>query len=165
MTRWTRRTALAGAVALASVFALTPVGAQRLEQTVLTDSLRHAVRQAGRQDASARHISGRVALALLGGIPVGFFVIPAVLGSPPSMIGVGAGVAVIGGAGAYNGAPQRAPSWVRDLGQETAAVYDSAFQKRWSQRRRNAALGGGVVGVAAGVGFLVWLVSQLSFSD
>ena len=147
----------------------TPLGAQGAALTdtttiVANDSVEWREGfSAGQESAERQSVAARAALSFLGGVPTGFSLIPAVTLSPPWMLVAGSGSAVMISAGRMGGSEP--PSDVVEKaanGRETfARGFRRGHTERLRERRHTAALVGGATGAAAGLGFFVWLVSQM----
>ena len=118
---------------------------------------------AGHQSAERESVAGRAALGFLGGVPAGFFLIPAVTLSPPWMIVAGSGGAVVISAARMGGSEPSADIVERAAnGREAfARGFRQGHTERLRARRHKAAIVGGTVGAAAGFGYFLWLVSHI----
>jgi hypothetical protein len=155
-------------VAAATVFVITPGRAGYPQATAGTVDTLSAVAGArdGRLAADRPSVAGRFATGFAGGIPAGFFGLPA-LGEHDALfvIGAGTGFAIIGGAVA--GGSTDPPPAVADSAAARGPAYEQAFRKEYGARlhgrRASAALLGGVTGVVSGIALLVWLLSTVNF--
>ena len=148
----------------------TPLGAQGVTPSdsapvIAEDSV--AWREglsAGHESAERQSVAGRGALGFIGGVPTGFFLLPAVGLSPPWLLVVGSGSAVVISAGRM-GSSEPSADVVEQVahGREAfARGFRQGHTERLRSRRHKAALVGGTVGVAAGLGYFVWLVAHIS---
>jgi hypothetical protein len=119
---------------------------------------------AGHQSAEGQSVAGRGALGFLGGVSTGFFLLPATSIISPWTLAAGSGVTVVISAARMGGtAPPAAVVERAANGREAfARGFRQGHTERLRARRRKAALVGGAVGAAAGFGYFVWLVSNIS---
>jgi hypothetical protein len=119
---------------------------------------------AGHESAERQSVAGRASLGFLGGVPTGFFLLPAVTLSPPWILAAGSGVALVISAGRTGGSEP--PADVVESAANGREAFARGFRQghteRLRARRHKAALVGGAVGVAAGLGYFFWLVSNIS---
>ena len=155
------------AVAIAGA---TPLGAQDAapsdtSRVVVEDSVAWREGLAAGHESAERHsVAGRGALGFIGGVPTGFFLLPATSLAPQWLFVVSSGSAVVISAGRMGGSEPPADLVERAAnGREAfARGFQQGHVERLRARRHKAALVGGTVGVAAGLGCFVWLLSQLS---
>jgi hypothetical protein len=101
-------------------------------------------------------------LGFLGGLPIGFLGTLVIQGDPAGFIGLGSGVAIIGAAWkAGNAKPPPSP-YIRERGEAYQRSYSESYEKRLHERRRSAAMLGGVAGSIVGLGILFALLSQIT---
>ena len=116
----------------------------------------------GKSAAEDRAVSGRAMLGFLGGLPIGFLGITVSQGDPAGAIGIGSGAAIIGAAWRVGTAKPPPSRYVQSRGEAYARSYSESYEKRLLERRRNAALLGGLAGTGIGFGVLFLLLSQLT---
>ncbi len=117
---------------------------------------------AGHESADRQSVAGRAALGFLGGVPTGFFLIPAAV-APQWTLAAGSGVAVVISAARMGGSEP--PADVVERAANGREAFARAFRQghieRLRARRHKAALAGGALGAAAGVGSFLWLLSHI----
>ena len=101
-------------------------------------------------------------LGFIGGVPLGFLGPLVTQGDPGGAIGVGSGAAIIGGAWRLGTAKPPPSPYIQSRGEAYARSYSESYEKRLLERRRNAALLGGLAGTLTGFGFLILLLSTLT---
>jgi hypothetical protein len=114
----------------------------------------------GKSAAEERPVSGRAMVGFIGGLPIGFLGILVLQGDPGGAIGIGSGAAIIGAAWRVGTAKPPLSPYIQSRGETYARFYSESYEERLLERRRNAALLGGLAGSAIGFGFLVLLLSQ-----
>ena len=119
---------------------------------------------AGHESAERQSVAARGALGFLGGVPTGFFLLPAVNLSPPWMLVAGSGSAVVISAARMGGSEPAADVVERAANGRDAFArgFRQGHTERLRARRHRAALVGGAAGTAAGLGFCLWMISQIS---
>jgi len=101
-------------------------------------------------------------LGFIGGLPIGFLGISVSQGDPGGVIAVGSGAAIIGAAWRVGTAKPPPSLYIQSRGEAYARSYSESYAERLLERRRNAAMVGGLAGTAIGFGLLVLLLSQLT---
>lgn len=129
------------------------------------DTLAAAGRRDGRAAAGKQDTGPRFVLAVAGGLPVGFFGLPALSDQDPiQVVSAGVGLILMGGAAVAGGAAP--PAGLADSAAARGIVYERAFREGYAERlrarRRSAALWGGLTGTTAGFGLLAFLLSQIT---
>ena len=118
---------------------------------------------AGHESAERQSVAGRGALGFLGGVPTGFFLLPAATLGPPWVLAAGSGVTVVISAARMGRSEPPADVVERAAnGREAfARGFRQGHTERLRARRHKAAIVGGTVGAAAGFGYFLWLVSHI----
>jgi hypothetical protein len=116
----------------------------------------------GKSAADDRPVSGRAMLGFIGGLPIGFLGITVSQGDPAGAISIGSGAAIIGAAWRLGTARPPPNRFMQSRGEAYARSYSESYKERLLERRRNAALLGGLAGTAIGFGVLILLLSQLT---
>jgi hypothetical protein len=101
-------------------------------------------------------------LGFIGGLPIGFLGTLVFQGDPGGVIGIGSGAAIIGAAWRVGTAKPAPSPYIASRGEAYARSYSESYRERLLERRRNAALLGGLAGTAVGFGFLILLLSQMT---
>jgi hypothetical protein len=116
--------------------------------------------------AREQPVANYAAVSFLGGVPAGFFALPAMLGTP-IFIGLSAsGVAVVLLTGSHAGRsePGLAPEVAEDLvgrDAEFQTRFRHVYEEEVRRRRVRASRWGGLAGFGVGLGTLVWIVSRI----
>jgi hypothetical protein len=103
-----------------------------------------------------------------GGVPAGFFALPAMLGRL-LFIGLSAsGVAVVLLTGSHalrneSGLPPEVAEHLGHRDAEFQATFRRVYEEEVRRRRLRASGWGGAAGVGVGLGTIVWIVSQIEF--
>jgi hypothetical protein len=117
--------------------------------------------RAGVAAAEERDVAGRAVGGFLGGLPIGFFGILVLQPDPAGAIGVGGGLAIIGASWKLGGIEPPQTQSLRERGPAYRRAYTRSYGERLIQRRRNAALLGGVAGTLAGFALIFALISSI----
>ncbi|HUQ99171.1 MAG TPA: hypothetical protein VM166_06930 [Gemmatimonadaceae bacterium] len=150
------------------VFAGARIDAQQLDPSIAPPALvvsdsatAEEGRRAGIADASERSVADRGIYGFIGGILIGFS-LPILLpqGDPAGAIATGAGLVIVETSGRAHMGP--GPD-VRAHGEAFRSAYSKSYNQTLVSRRKKAARIGGGVGILAGIGLLVSLLS--SYAD
>lgn len=116
---------------------------------------------AGSAAAAERSVAGRGMLGFIGGLPIGFLGTLLLQGDPAGPIGVGLGLGIIGVAWKLGDAAPPQTQSILERGEAYRRAYSESYEKRLSERRKKAALLGGLAGAVTGLGILFSLLSGL----
>jgi hypothetical protein len=101
-------------------------------------------------------------LGFIGGLPIGFTGILVIQGDPAGFVGIGTGVVIIGAAWRVGSAKPPPSRYIRGRGEAYERSYSESYEQRLLERRKKAAMLGGLAGGAIGFGFLFLLLSQIT---
>jgi hypothetical protein len=100
-------------------------------------------------------------LGFIGGLPIGFLGPAVIKANPLGFVGIGSGIGIIGAAGRVGNTKPSSSRYIRERGEVYERAYSESYEKRFLERRRNAATLGGLTGGVVGFGLLFLLLSQI----
>jgi hypothetical protein len=150
-------------------FTTTPVGAQQAPAqnpaaplvAADTGTAEEGLR-AGSEAAEDPSVAGRAMLGFIGGLPIGFLGTSVIKSNAVGFIGIASGVGIIGAAWRTGNTTPPPSGHIRERGEAYEHSYSESYKKRLLERRRNAAMLGGLAGGVVGFGILFALLSQIT---
>lgn len=155
---------------IALALALATAGAARAQVDLPPPDSAVVFAEQGRDDG--RHYAGRpgtggyFAGGFVSGLPVGFFGLPAGIGREPafvavSLAGVAGGIVTLGSAERPTRVlPPQLERWLAERGPVYGEAFRQAYSARLSERRRRAAMVGGLAGTGVGFALLLHVLSS-----
>jgi hypothetical protein len=101
-------------------------------------------------------------LGFVGGLSIGFLGTAVIKANPLGFVGLGSGIGIIGAAGRAGNARPSSSRYIRERGEVYERAYSESYERRFLERRRNAAMLGGLTGGVFGFGLLLLLLSQIT---
>jgi hypothetical protein len=163
-----RRRQTSAILSAVSLFIASPLGGQQAPAgisvaaavTVDTGTAAEGLR-AGSASAAERGVAGRAIGGFIGGLPIGFLGTLLIQGDPGGPIGVGLGLGIIGAAWKLGKIEPPQSQSMHERGETYKRAYLESYKERLSERRRKAAILGGLAGGVTGLGLLFMILSEI----
>jgi hypothetical protein len=119
--------------------------------------------QAGAESANEAPVALRAVVGFVAGVPSVLLGIGTMSGAPQAMLGLGASIGTLAAAArAGDASPSTtAVEYASSRGPQFERGFRTGYSERLRSRQVKAAVTGGVVGAATGLGFVLWLIAHL----